>query len=82
MKKKIRAVFAGLMLFSLTACGYDGSYRYPCQDPANWEKAECNPPVCEASGTCTKDLIGSSTVELPTVDGTTADVVTEGETNG
>lgn len=82
MKKIIRVVFAGALLLSLTSCGYDGSYRYPCQDPANWEKAECNPPVCEASGTCTKDLIGNSKVELPTVDGTTADVVTEGETNG
>lgn len=41
----------------LSGCGYDGHYRYPCQDPANWEKAECNPPICEATGTCTKDLI-------------------------
>jgi hypothetical protein len=41
----------------LTGCGYDGDYRYPCQDPANWETAECNPPICEASSTCTKDLI-------------------------
>jgi len=42
----------------LASCGYDGSFRYECQDPQNWEKTECNPPVCEASGTCTKDLIG------------------------
>jgi len=82
MKKKIRVLFAGLFLLVITGCGYDGSYRYPCQDPTNWEKAECNPPVCEASGTCTKDLLGNSKVELPPTDGTTADVVTEGETNG
>jgi len=43
----------------LSGCGYDGHYRYPCQDPANWEKAECNPPICSASGTCTKDLINT-----------------------
>ena len=43
----------------LSGCGYDGHYRYPCQDPANWEKAECNPPICEATGTCTKDLINT-----------------------
>jgi len=42
----------------LASCGYNGSFRYECQDPQNWEKTECNPPVCEASGTCTKDLIG------------------------
>lgn len=45
----------------LTGCGYDGHYRYPCQDPANWKKKECNPPVCEATGTCTRDLIGEQT---------------------
>ena len=43
--------------FILSSCGYDGNYRYPCQDPANWETPECVPPVCEASETCTKDLI-------------------------
>lgn len=42
----------------LAGCGYDGSFRYECQDPQHWEKIECNPPVCEASGTCTQDLIG------------------------
>lgn len=46
----------------LSGCGYDGHYRYPCQDPANWEKAECNPPICEATGTCTKDVIGKDQI--------------------
>lgn len=32
-------------------------YRYPCQDPANWSTAECEPPVCTASGTCPENLI-------------------------
>jgi hypothetical protein len=52
----------GLALFTvlLTGCGYDGHYRYPCQDPANWEKAECNPPICETSGTCSKDIVGKT----------------------
>jgi len=44
----------------LSSCGWDGSYRYPCQDPANWEAKDCNPPICEASGTCTKDLIDAT----------------------
>ena len=39
----------------LVAC--HDTYRYPCQNPDNWGKAECEPPQCEASGTCTKDLI-------------------------
>lgn len=40
----------------LVACS--DTYRYPCQDPANHHTQSCNPPVCEANGTCTKFLIG------------------------
>ena len=61
--KKISAIaLSGLLMLSLTGCGYQGFYRYPCQDPANWEKAECNPPICEATGTCTKDVIGKDPI--------------------
>jgi hypothetical protein len=51
----------GLALFAvlLTGCGYDGHYRYPCQDPANWENAECKPPICTVNGACPEDLVGS-----------------------
>ena len=48
------------------------SFRYPCQDPANWEAAECNPPICEATGTCTKDIVGNistTTTETGTSNG-------------
>lgn len=41
----------------LSGCGYDGHFRYPCQDPKNWETAECKPPICTASGTCPVDLV-------------------------
>ena len=37
--------------------GCQDSYRYACQDPANHSSPSCNPPVCEANGTCTKYLI-------------------------
>ena len=47
-----------IALLTLASCGYDGDYRYPCQNPANWESADCNPPICHASDYCTKDLIG------------------------
>ena len=40
-----------------SACGYDGQYRYPCQNPDNWQNEECNPPICKADGTCTEYLI-------------------------
>lgn len=54
MKNKLFLATALLLL--LTSCGYDGHYRYPCQNPVNWEKAECKPPICTASGTCPADL--------------------------
>ena len=57
MKKITAIALAGLLMVSLSSCGYSGFYRYPCQDPKNWEIKECNPPVCEASQTCTKDVI-------------------------
>ncbi len=59
--RKIGASLASLILaITLTSCGYDGSYRYECQNPANWDNAECNPPICETSGTCSRDIVGKT----------------------
>jgi len=56
--KKISAIaLACLLMLPLTGCESFNRYRYPCQDPKNWEIAECTPPECEASQTCTKDVI-------------------------
>lgn len=41
-----------------SSCGYQGSYRYECQDPENWEAEECNPPMCQIENVCWKDLVG------------------------
>ena len=43
-----------LILPLLVACSE--GYRYPCQDPDNWEKKECKKPYCAANGTCPEDL--------------------------
>jgi hypothetical protein len=43
-----------LLLPLLISCGEN--YRYPCQDPDNWEKKECQKPYCSANGTCPDDL--------------------------
>lgn len=57
--RKIIASFSSVVLaLTLTSCGYQGSFRYPCQDQANWDKAECNPPICETTGTCSRDIVG------------------------
>lgn len=69
-----RLILSALLVFSLTGCGYDGHFRYPCQDPANWETSECKPPICTATQTCPVDLVKTS-------DGTTATVEPEGTPN-
>jgi hypothetical protein len=64
MIKKLLAV--GVLSLALTGCS-DGSFRYPCQDPANWEKAECKPPVCTVNGACPEDLVGNIATDGQTV---------------
>ena len=71
----------GLALFGvlLTGCGYDGHYRYPCQDPANWEKAECKPPLCTAAGACPEDLVGTDVINETSDESTVEEVPNEQE---
>jgi hypothetical protein len=55
-----KLVVISMCAFLLTGCGkYDFKevYRYPCQDPANWDTPDCQPPNCEAFGICTKDVM-------------------------
>ena len=59
MKRITAIALSGLLMILLSACSAESlnRSRYPCQDPKNWEIAECNPPECEATQTCTKDVI-------------------------
>ena len=75
MRRLTAIALSAILVISLTSCGYQGFYRYPCQNPDNWKNVECNPPVCEASGTCTKDLTGNDTEVI-------AETTPEGTTNG
>jgi hypothetical protein len=52
-----RILLIASLCLTLISCGYDGNFRYPCQDPENWQAVECVPPVCHAYDYCTKDLI-------------------------
>jgi hypothetical protein len=36
--------------------GCQERFRYPCQDPENWELKQCKKPYCSANGTCPEDL--------------------------
>ena len=55
MRKLTIPLLCGILVIGLSSCS--SRYRYECQDPAMWKEAKCNPPACEASGTCTKDLV-------------------------
>lgn len=43
------------LMFTLVGCDAE-RYRYPCQDPDNWEQKQCKKPWCSANGTCPEDL--------------------------
>lgn len=54
--KRVLAAIA--LVVAASGCGYDGHYRYECQDPENWEDPTCNPPVCLVDNMCTEVLLG------------------------
>lgn len=50
----MKYVLIAIAALLLTAC--EERYRYPCQDPENWEQKLCKKPYCSANGTCPEDL--------------------------
>jgi len=40
----------GLAMFS------GDRFRYPCQDPANWDKDICKMPACDVTRTCPEHI--------------------------
>jgi hypothetical protein len=32
------------------------TFRYPCQDPANWDKDICKLPLCDVNRTCPEHI--------------------------
>lgn len=57
MKRVVKLGFIA-SLFVVSSCGYDGHYRYSCQDPENWGSEDCVPPACNVDGNCTEILLG------------------------
>jgi len=39
----------------LAMCSGD-RFRYPCQDPANWDKGFCQKPQCDVTRTCPEHI--------------------------
>lgn len=44
-----------VLLLLLTAC--DERYRYWCQNPANFNNAQCQKPLCEFNQNCPEYLV-------------------------
>jgi hypothetical protein len=50
------AAVVRIILLSLLLVSCSDMYRYPCQNPDNWEHKVCKKPYCSANGTCPEDL--------------------------
>lgn len=48
----------GILTVMLLLVGCEEHYRYPCQDPDNWQNEECQKPKCEVDGQCSSELTG------------------------
>ena len=44
-----------LLPIGLAMCSGD-RFRYPCQDPKNWEKDMCKLPLCDVTRTCPEHI--------------------------
>lgn len=56
--------FIVILVFTVsTLGGCEGRYRYPCQDPKNWYKVECNNDICRVQGDCTSNVLGSAYIK-------------------
>lgn len=50
--KKITLIASILVL-----SGCEQQYRYPCQDPSNWETEQCKKPLCEVNRDCPEYIL-------------------------
>lgn len=46
-----------LLLLPIGLAFFGGDrFRYPCQDPANWDKDFCKMPTCDVTRTCPEQI--------------------------
>jgi len=46
-----------LILLPLSLAFFGGDrFRYPCQDPENWDKPICQKPACDVTRTCVEHV--------------------------
>jgi len=54
---KIFIVAVAFLIVGILA-GCRDTYRYPCQNVKNWEKPECQKPLCEVHKQCPSHIFG------------------------
>jgi hypothetical protein len=55
--KKLFKYLAILLVLPLVLAFFGGDrYRYPCQDPANWDKDICKLPLCDITRSCPEHI--------------------------
>jgi hypothetical protein len=63
----MKSFIAVISLLLLTACGRgagDHQFRYPCQDPANWDKPMCQKPMCEVLRECPEHVLNGRSKDM------------------
>lgn len=59
--RKLFKWLGALILMPLLLAIFGGDrFRYPCQDPDNWDKKECKKPYCEVTGTMSGIMLSGS----------------------
>jgi hypothetical protein len=55
--KKLLYVAIGMIVLPLSLAFFGGDrFRYPCQDPDNWDKDFCKLPKCDVTRTCPEHI--------------------------
>lgn len=67
-------VLSSLLL--LAGC-FEQQYRYPCQNPENWESPDCKKPICEVNRDCPEYVFKGGDLEKATKQPTTTVIETE-----
>jgi hypothetical protein len=55
--KKLLYVAVAMIIMPLSLAFFGGDrFRYPCQDPDNWDKDICKLPRCDVTRTCPEHI--------------------------
>ena len=55
--RKLLYAAIALIILPLSLAFFGGDrFRYPCQDPANWDKDICKLPLCDVTRTCPEHI--------------------------